>query len=114
MAHDREVTHMLENARTIIMALWLAIGAVWLLTAFRLKPITQSSESSRRMWELLILTWAAVMLFSESPHIAALDARYLPAFPGLLGLGITLTAAGAVFTSWPGSISGRIGAQRRP
>lgn len=89
---------MFENARGIIMAQWLAVGVVWLLTAFRLKPIVRMSDSASRMWELLILTCAAEMLFSESPHIAALDARYLPALPGLLALGVALTAAGAVFT----------------
>lgn len=89
---------MFENARAIIMALWLAVGVVWLLTAFRLKPIVRMSGSAARMWELLILTCAAEMLFSESPHIAQLDARYLPALPGLLGLGVALTAVGAAFT----------------
>ena len=89
---------MFDNARAVIMALWLAIGAVWLLTALRLKPIARMSEPGRRVGELLILTCAAELLFSESPHIDALDARYLPALPGLLAVGIALTAAGAVFT----------------
>lgn len=89
---------MFENARAIIMTLWLAVGAVWLLTAFRLKPIVRMSDSASRMFELVILTCGAEMLFSESPHIAALDARYLPALSGLLALGVALTAVGAVFT----------------
>lgn len=88
---------MFGNAREIIMALWLVVGVVWLLTAFRLKPIMRQAKSSARMWEILILTYAAVMLFSESPRIAALDTRYLPALPALIGLGLALTAAGVLF-----------------
>jgi len=88
---------MFGNAREIIMALWLVVGVVWLLTAFRLKPIVRQSKSSARMWEILLLAYAAVMLFSESPRIAVLDTRYLPALPGLIGLGLALTAAGVSF-----------------
>ena len=88
---------MLGNAREIIMALWLVVGVVWLLTAFRLKPIVRQSKSSARMWEILLLAYAAVMLFSESPRIAALDTRYLPALPALIVPGLALTAAGVLF-----------------
>jgi len=89
---------MIENAREIIMALWLAVGAVWLVTAFRVKPIARQSGSAARMWELLILTCAADLLFSENPRIAILSARYLPALGGLVGLGLALTAIGVAFS----------------
>lgn len=89
---------MLENAREIIMAIWLAYGGVWLLTAFRLKPIAQQTGSASRMWQLVILAFGAEMLFSESPAIAELNARYLPPLAGLVGLGIALTTAGVAFS----------------
>lgn len=89
---------MLGNAREIIMAFWLAVGAVWLLTAFRLKPIARVSDSASRIWEILILTCAAELLFSERPRIAVLDARLLPHHAALVGMGVALTVAGAVFT----------------
>lgn len=89
---------MLENARQIIMAIWLAYCAVWLLAAFRLKPITRQSDSASRMGQLLILTCGAVMLFSESPRMAMLNVRSLPPLTGLIALGIALTVAGAAFS----------------
>ncbi|MGB6486161.1 MAG: isoprenylcysteine carboxylmethyltransferase family protein [Steroidobacteraceae bacterium] len=89
---------MLGNTREIIMAFWLAYGGVWLLTAFRLKPVARVSDSRSRMWEMLILVGAAELLFGTAPKIALLDARCLPALAGLMGTGIALTAAGAVFS----------------
>jgi protein-S-isoprenylcysteine O-methyltransferase Ste14 len=110
---------MLENAREFIMAIWLAVAAVWLFTAFRLKPIVRTSDPHSRVWEILILTCAAALLFSQGPPIAGLDgpnvpahavlaalglalaavidARVLAAHPALAGLGIALTAGGASF-----------------
>lgn len=89
---------MLGNTREIIMAFWLVYGGVWLLSAFRLKPVARVSDSGSRMWEMLILVCAAELLFGTAPKIALLDARCLPALAGLMGLGIALTAAGAVFS----------------
>lgn len=89
---------MLENAREIITACWLMYLGVWLITAFRLKPIARAADSASRIWELLILVCAAELLFGEAPKVALLDARWLPALPQLVGLGIALTAAGAAFS----------------
>jgi protein-S-isoprenylcysteine O-methyltransferase len=89
---------MLGSTREIIMAFWLAYGGVWLLSAVRLKPVARVSDSGSRMWEMLILVCAAELLFGTAPKIALLDARCLPALAGLMGLGIALTAAGAVFS----------------
>lgn len=88
---------MLANAREIIMAIWLAYGGVWLLTAFRLKPVVRQGSSSSRMWELLLLVCAAELLFGTAPKLGLLDARDLPALPRLIGVGIALTAAGVAF-----------------
>ena len=88
---------MLESAHDIVMALWLAYGGVWLLTAFRLKPVVRVSNSGSRIWQLLILVCAAELLFGRTSRIALLDAQYLPALAALVGLGIALTAAGAAF-----------------
>ncbi|HEV2442832.1 MAG TPA: isoprenylcysteine carboxylmethyltransferase family protein [Steroidobacteraceae bacterium] len=89
---------MLGSAREIIIAFWLAIAVVWLVAAFRVKPMARGSDSLSRMGQLLILACGAELLFSESPKIALRDARYLPALPGLVGLGVALTAAGAIFS----------------
>lgn len=110
---------MFENTREIIMAIWLAVGAVWLLTALRLKPVARTSDFGSRAGQIFILTCAAVLLFWQGPQIAApdglnlpahalfaalgvalaavIDARALPAHPVLVGLGVALTAAGAGF-----------------
>lgn len=96
---------MIENAREIIVYLWLAVGAVYLLTAFRVKPMARIPNSGQRkrvvliLTELLVLSFGAGLLFSESPHLALLNSRFLPAVPGIIGLGIALTAAGCTFSS---------------
>jgi protein-S-isoprenylcysteine O-methyltransferase Ste14 len=89
---------MLGSTREIIMAFWLAYGGVWLLSAVRLKPVARVSDSGSRMSEMLILVCAAELLLGTAPKTALLDARCLPALAGLMGLGIALTAAGAVFS----------------
>jgi hypothetical protein len=86
---------MLENAREITTAFWLIYGGVWLVTAFRLKPVARVADPRSRIWELLILICAAELLFGQAPRLASLDARWLPALPQLVGVGIALTAAGA-------------------
>lgn len=88
---------MVHNFREIIYLCWLAVGAVWLLTAFRLKPVVATPRSGTRAWEILALLCAAQLLFSQRPHWAMLDARYLPVLAAPVAVGIALTAAGAAF-----------------
>src|SRR6185312_17312069 len=92
---------MLDNAREIILAFWLLYGGVWLVTAFRVKPTVQVADSRTCMSELLILACAAELLFGQGPRVALLGARWLPALPLPVGLGIALTAAGAAFSILP-------------
>lgn len=101
---------MLETAREIIIdcwfavgACWLAAGAVYLVRAVPFKSDARVPDRSRMrelliITEFLILTYAAGLLFSERPHLAMLNSRYLPALPGITGLGVTLTAVGCGLT----------------
>ena len=95
LGNAREVFQLLENPRQVVMACWLMVAAAWLLTLYRLKPVASASGSGP--WVMLVLTCAAVLLFTESPQLPVLQARYLPAHPALVGLGLVLTAAGATF-----------------
>jgi protein-S-isoprenylcysteine O-methyltransferase Ste14 len=88
----------MANAREIVMGLWLAYGAVWLLTALRLKPTARASDFRSRIWHTLILVCAAELLFATTPQVALLEARCLPALSGLIYSGVALTAAGALFS----------------
>lgn len=88
---------MVHNFREIIYLCWLAVGAVWLLTGFRLKPVAAVSTSGNRIWEILALVCAAQLLFSERPQWALLNARYLPVLAATVGAGIALTVAGAAW-----------------
>jgi protein-S-isoprenylcysteine O-methyltransferase Ste14 len=88
---------MLWNIRDIIQTIWLIVGAVWLLTAFRLKPNVQETDSAARLFEMIILVCAAILMFSDTPRLALLDARYFPASPSLAVAGIGLVASGAAF-----------------
>jgi protein-S-isoprenylcysteine O-methyltransferase Ste14 len=95
LENARELIHLLEDPREVVTACWLMVAAAWLLTLYRLKPIGNASRSGT--WEMLMLTCAAVLLFTENPQLALLQARYLPEQAPLVGLGLVLTAAGATF-----------------
>lgn len=97
LENAREIVPVLGNAHEVIDSFWLAVGAVWLFAQFRLKPVARVSDSSGRAAQMLSLAIAAVLLFTEIPPIAELDARYLPASAAGVGLGVALTAAGAMF-----------------
>jgi protein-S-isoprenylcysteine O-methyltransferase len=86
---------MLGNVHEVIQTIWLVLGGVWLLTAFRLKPNVKETDSGSRLLELLILTCAAILMFTAIPRIALLDARYLPdsAATAVVGLGVAAFGA---------------------
>ena len=88
---------MFGNIHDIINVIWLTLGAVWVLTAFRLKPSVQTVGFGSRSLQWIVLGCAGVLLFTDSPHIALLEARSLPAHAAVVGAGIALTAAGVVF-----------------
>jgi protein-S-isoprenylcysteine O-methyltransferase Ste14 len=89
---------MLENTREIVIAIWLVVGGVWLLTALRVKPRARAASSGSHLWQILILACAAELLFGEAPRSALLDGRCLPALTELIVLGIAFTLAGAIFS----------------
>jgi protein-S-isoprenylcysteine O-methyltransferase Ste14 len=105
------------TTREMVNAIWLALGAVWLLTALRSKPVLRRTDTISRIWEIIIMASGAALLFSQGPQLAGLpehalpghavlaslgvalaavmNARSLPAQPMLVAAGVTLTAAGA-------------------
>jgi protein-S-isoprenylcysteine O-methyltransferase Ste14 len=88
---------MFGNVHEIINVIWLTLGAVWVLMAFRLKPSVRTVDFGSRSLQEIVLGCACVLLFTDSPHIDLLAARSLPAHAAVVGAGIALTAVGVAF-----------------
>jgi protein-S-isoprenylcysteine O-methyltransferase Ste14 len=88
---------MFGNVHEIINVIWLTLGAVWILTAFRLKPSVQTVDFRLRSLQEIVLGSACVLLFTDSPHIDLLAARSLPAYAAVVGAGTAVTAVGVAF-----------------
>jgi len=89
--------HMFANVHQIINAIWLILSAVWIVTAFRLKPSVRTVDIGSRILPLMVLGCAFVLLFTDRPPIALLEARSFPALVAVVGTGIALTAIGVAF-----------------
>jgi protein-S-isoprenylcysteine O-methyltransferase Ste14 len=88
---------MFGNVHEIINVIWLTLGAVWVLTAFQLKPSVQTVAFGSHGLQEIILGSACVLLFTDNPHIDLLAARSLPAYAAVVGAGTALTAVGVAF-----------------
>jgi protein-S-isoprenylcysteine O-methyltransferase Ste14 len=78
-----------------INVLWLLIGAVWLATSARLKPIQTMQHPGSRLVQTLLLICAGMLVFSGLPSSGLLRLRVVPQIPSVATIGIALTVTGA-------------------
>jgi protein-S-isoprenylcysteine O-methyltransferase Ste14 len=91
---------MALNGMAICRYLWAAFGIIWLVWAFRTKPVQmRESVSSRLSYTLLIFAGFWAVLSGDIPE-GWLRLRLFPANPWIDVVGIVLTAAGLAFAVW--------------
>jgi protein-S-isoprenylcysteine O-methyltransferase Ste14 len=103
----------------IIGCLWAVFFAVWLIWAFRTKPLERREPiSSSSPYVLVTLAGSYLMIFGARIPVGWLHAVLFPARPWIEIVGIVLTAAGIGFAiwarvylagNWSGAVSVRVG-----
>lgn len=84
------------NAWNTAMAVWVAVGVLWIVTAAfeRATPQPPAERSSRNLLYLLLLVPAALLLFDPKIPLGPLDHTLFQSN----SLGLALVFAGAAFT----------------
>jgi protein-S-isoprenylcysteine O-methyltransferase len=88
---------MLSHIHQTIDIIWLTLMTAWVISAFDVKPSAQIVELRLRAAQLLFIGCACVLLFTEHPQFAFLEARVFPVAPAVVGTGIAVTAVAAAF-----------------
>jgi protein-S-isoprenylcysteine O-methyltransferase Ste14 len=79
---------------------WLALAAVWLITAARAKAPARMQPGASRLIHVLVMAVAFALLFRHDARIGPLAVRLVPA-SGAAGYGgFALTVLGAAFAIW--------------
>jgi len=80
--------------------IWMAVGLVWLLGAFRLKPADRREGAGSLLFHRGVTVAAYLLLFYYRLGVGPLAWRYLPGWPGIAWAGLAITAAGGAFAVW--------------
>lgn len=98
--------------RYLFPALWLAWAAYWWASSRRVKVTAWREPQRSRLWHVVPLLLAAVLLFVPSPLLPLLGLRLLPLGRWPFWTGATLTAGGLLFAVWARRHLAGIGAAR--
>jgi protein-S-isoprenylcysteine O-methyltransferase Ste14 len=81
----------------IVPGLWLALIALWLLTASRTKTAEQSEQFASRIIHVTLMAVAGVLVLSEWARIGPLGWRFLPDVWLVPAVGCAIEALGIAF-----------------
>jgi protein-S-isoprenylcysteine O-methyltransferase Ste14 len=85
---------MNSAVRFWILLPWVAVGAVWVVTALRLKPVERGERQRSHAVHTGLQLLAAILLFSDWPSNTLLETRLVPQLPSVVAGGIALTVTG--------------------
>jgi protein-S-isoprenylcysteine O-methyltransferase Ste14 len=88
------------SAYPYIVGLWVAVGIVWLISAFASKRATRTQSVGRRVAHVAFMGLAFSLLFKENLGIGPLAWRAVPESSALQWAGFVLTAPGLAFAVW--------------
>jgi protein-S-isoprenylcysteine O-methyltransferase Ste14 len=85
--------------------IWVAVGAVWLVSAWGAKPSVRRESGFTRLLHIAIMAAGFLLLFpslsaSFTLPVGPLARRFLPHAPAIAWGGAVLTAAGCAFAIW--------------
>src|SRR5215471_1082117 len=83
-----------------INSLWMATGAVWAITALRVRPATRIQSPRSRTLHLVLMGKVFALLFDSRLRIGPLGTRVLRASDITRYCGFVLTLAGVSFAIW--------------
>jgi protein-S-isoprenylcysteine O-methyltransferase Ste14 len=80
--------------------IWTAFGLLWLLPAIFGKRTIQRQPSSSRIWQLVLLVAAYVLMANADLGWSLLDLRLVPGGMRATTAGYSLLLAGMLFAAW--------------
>jgi protein-S-isoprenylcysteine O-methyltransferase len=81
-------------------AAWIALTAVWIGAAFKIKRTERSSSPGSRLMELCLLVVAFSLLFQRASRLGPLALRVIPGTDSYQWTGVAITFAGIAFAIW--------------
>lgn len=90
-----------------IDAAWIAVGVVWLASAFRTKRTAQAQTLRSLLGHASLTVAAAVLLFNPHLAIGPLAWRFVPESAFIAYTGLALTLAGIGFAIWARTYLGK-------
>jgi len=103
-----------DHVRQWIGFLWLALAAVWLVTAFATKQTVVRQSRTSRLWQTAIMGFGLYLLFWGHNRVPWLDRALLPASPPIAlaslaivicGLGFGIWARLTIGANWSGAVT---------
>jgi protein-S-isoprenylcysteine O-methyltransferase Ste14 len=83
-----------------ILAVWIIVGLVWLAASASLKSVARVEPMGSRLFHILALAFAFLLLFDLRMNAGILDRRFVPETPAVWRTGFALTVAGAAVAIW--------------
>ena len=95
------------NAPHIVSLIWMAIGAFYLVNAFRTKRTVRRQSIGSRGIQMALNLLGFVFLFSPLIRVGILRLHVFPPSPTVSALGLLLTLAGCALAIWARVTLGR-------
>jgi protein-S-isoprenylcysteine O-methyltransferase Ste14 len=83
-----------------ILIVWIIVGLVWLAASASLKSVARTEPVGSRLFHILGIAVAFLLLFDSHMNVAVLDHRFVPDTPAVWWNGFALTVAGAALAIW--------------
>ena len=99
---------MTITALNVVIGIWLALLAVWIVGAMTAKRTVRREVGPARLGQLALnLTTWMLMTWHRGPAHSVLNARAVPDTFAVHAIGLALTLGGAAFTLWARATIGR-------
>lgn len=84
----------------VIFWSWLTLMAVWIVAALWRKRVEKRQPVGERLFHVVYMVAAALLLYRDQPWYPPLNLRFLPERLWIVELGAALTAAGVALAIW--------------
>jgi protein-S-isoprenylcysteine O-methyltransferase Ste14 len=83
-----------------ILVVWIIVGLVWLAASASLKSVVRAEPLRSRLFNLLAILLAFLLLFNSHLNVGVLNRRFIPDAPAVWWTGFALTVTGAALAIW--------------
>jgi protein-S-isoprenylcysteine O-methyltransferase Ste14 len=83
-----------------VLMVWIIVGLVWLAASMSLKSIARAEPWGSRLFHILAIALAFLLLFDSHLPIPVLNRRFVSDTPAVWWIGFALTVAGAAIAIW--------------